>query len=70
MVKGQHLYFRFSPPLFHNFKWFNIKAATVHHPAIHKEVHELLAKGSIEPLTGIAGFAFKCILVPKHTGGL
>ena len=43
---------RCSSPLFHNFKWFIIKATTAHHAVIKKEKDELLAKGAIEPLTG------------------
>ena len=42
--------------LFHSFKQFNIKATVSHHPLVQKEVDELLAKGSIEPLTGDADF--------------
>ena len=51
MVKGYHLQLRCHPPLFCNFRWFNIKATPVHHPIIQKEVDELLAKGCIEPST-------------------
>ena len=56
MVKGYHLQVRCHPLLFHNFKWFNIEAASAHHPVIQKEVDELIAKGPIEPLTCGAGF--------------
>ena len=55
MVKGHHLKFRCHLPLFHNFKWFHIKAAPVHHPITHEEVEELLTKDATEPLTGGAG---------------
>ena len=51
MVKGHHLQLRCHPHLFHNFKQFNIKAATAHHPVIQKEVDELLDKSAIEPST-------------------
>ena len=47
MVEGLHLQLRSCPPLFCNFKWFNIKAAIAHHPVIQKEVDELLAKDPI-----------------------
>ena len=70
MVQGHHFQLRSYPPLFHNFKWFNIKAAAVDHPIIQKEVHELLAKGAIEPSSGDAGFFSSVFVVPKHTGGL
>ena len=56
VFKGHHLKPRYHAPLFHNFKQFNIKAATANQPFIHEEVDELLAKGAIEPLTGGAGF--------------
>ena len=55
MCCSQHLHQRSlssgrcHPPLFHNFKWFNIKAALVHHPFFQKEVDELLARVAIEP---------------------
>ena len=42
MLNDHHL------PLFHNFKWLNIKAAIGHHPVIEKEGDEILAKGAIE----------------------
>ena len=38
MVKGHHLQLRCQPPLFHNFKWFNIKTVPAHYPNIEKEV--------------------------------
>ena len=66
MVKGHHLLLR-SHPLFCNFKWFNIKAATSHHPVIQKEVDELLA---IELLTCGVGFYSNVFLVLNLTGGL
>ena len=69
-VKGHHLQLRFCPPLFHDFKQFNIKAATTHHPIIQKKVHELLAKDAIEPLTDDPGLYSNVFVVPKHTGGL
>ena len=34
MVKGHYLQLRCQPTLFHNIKWFNIKAAMSHHPII------------------------------------
>ena len=70
MVKGHHLQLWCHPPLFHNFKWFNIKAARAYHPFIPKELVELLAKGAIEPLTGGAGFYWNVFLVPKCTQSL
>ena len=70
MVKGHHLQLCSYPPLFHNFKGFNIKAAAEHLPTIQKEVDELLAKGAIEPSFGGAGFYSYVSVVPKCTGGL
>ena len=67
MVEGHHLYLRSCSLLFHNFKWFNIKAGMAHHTIIPKEVNGLLAKGAIEPLTGDAGFYSNLCVVPKHT---
>ena len=32
IVKGHHLQLSYHPPLFCNFKWFNIKAVSSHHP--------------------------------------
>ena len=40
------------------------------HPVIQREVYELLAKGAIEPSTGVAGFYSNVFAVSKHTGGL
>ena len=70
MVLGHHLQLRSHPPLFHDFWHFNVEAAAAHHPAIQKEVDELLAKGAIEPSLGGAGFYSSIFVVPKHTGGL
>ena len=70
MAKGHHLQHRSPPPLFHNFKWFNIKAAAAHHPIIQKEVDELFSKGAIQPSSSGAGFYSSVFVVPKHTGGL
>ena len=70
MVKDHHLKLRCYPPLFCNFKWFNTKAATGHHPIIQKEVDELLAKGTTEALSGDAGFYLNIFVVPKYTCGL
>ena len=47
LVKGYHLQLRYHPPLFHNFRCFNIKAATTHRPII-QEMDELLAKGATD----------------------
>ena len=33
-----------------------------HHPIIEKDVDELLAKGAIEPTTGVLPFAQICLL--------
>ena len=70
MVKGHHLQLRSCPPLFHNFKWFNMKAATTHHAIIQKEVDELLVKEAVGPKSVVAGFFSIVFIVPKHTGGL
>ena len=56
--------------LFHNFRWFNKKAALAHHPIIQKEVDELLAKGATESSIGGVGFYLNVFVVTKHTGGL
>ena len=56
MVLGHHLLHRSCPPLFCDFRHFNVKAAAAHHPVIQKEVDEILAKGAIEPSSGDAGF--------------
>ena len=69
VVKGHYLQLRCHPPLFCNFKWFNIKAALVHHPIFQKP-DELLATGAIEPSTGGAGFYPNVFVVPKHIDGL
>ena len=70
MVQGHHLQLRSRPPLFRNFRHFNVKVPAAHHPVIQKEVDELLAKGAIEPSSGGAGFYSSVFVVPKHTGGL
>ena len=70
MVRGHHLQLKSCPPYFHDFWHFNVKAAAAHHPAIQKEVDELLAKGAIEPSSGGAGFYSSMFVVPKHTGCL
>ena len=44
------------PLLFHNFKQYNIRAATAHCPMMQNEMGELSAKGSTESSTGVAGF--------------
>ena len=69
MDRDHHLQLMCHSLHFHNFKWVNIKVATVHHP-ITQEVDELLAKGVIEPLSGGAGFYSNVFIVPKHTGDL
>ena len=43
IVQGHHLQHRSHPPLFCDFWHFNGKAAAAYHPAIQKEVDELLA---------------------------
>ena len=58
------------PPLLCIFNWFNIKAATGHHPIIQEEVDELLAKGATEIYAAGAGFYSNVFVVPKPTGGL
>ena len=65
MVKGLHLQLWYHPPLFCNFKQFNIKAAKAHHPIIQKEVDELLAKGATEPCTGGAAFTQMGLCFPS-----
>ena len=70
MVQGDYLQLRSCPPLFFNFKPFNVKVATALHVIIHKEVDELLSKGVIEPSSGGAGFYSSVFVVPKHTGSL
>ena len=63
MVQAHHFQLMSCPPLFHYFKWFNIKAAAVHHPIIQKEVEELLVKGAKEISSGGAGFYFNVFVV-------
>ena len=70
MVEGHHLQLRYHSLLFCNFKWFNFKDATAHHPDIQKEVDVLLTKSTIEPWTGSGGFYSNVFVVPRHTGGL
>ena len=70
MVWGHHLQLRSHPSLFCDFWQFNVKAVTAHYPVIQREVDELLAKGTIEPSSGGAGFYSSVFVVPKHTGGL
>ena len=65
MVKVYHLKLRSQPPLFHNFKWYNIKAAATHHPIILKEVDEPLAKVAIEPSSCCVGFYSNVLVVPN-----
>ena len=55
-VKGHHLQLRCHPPLVYNFKWFNSKVATAHHPVIQKDMEEILAKVVTEPSTVGDGF--------------
>ena len=56
MVQGHRLQLKSCPPLFHNFRQFNVKVAATHHHIIQKKVDELLAKGVTEPSSGGAGF--------------
>ena len=70
MVKIHHLQLRCCPLLFHNFKQFNIKAATAHHLISQKEVDELLANDAIKTLTCGAGLYSNVFVVPKDTGCL
>ena len=70
MVWGHYLQLRSHPPLFCDFWQFNVKAAAVHHPVSQREADELLAKGTIEPSSGGAGFYSSMFVVPKCTGGL
>ena len=55
MVQGHHLQLRSHPPLFCNFKQFNIKLAAAH-PIIQKDVDRLLAKGATESSSSDGGF--------------
>ena len=64
MVSGHHFQLWSHPPLFHNFWKFNVKADTIHHPIIQKEIDELLAKGVIEPSSDGAGFYSSMFVVP------
>ena len=64
MVRGHHLQLRCHPPLFCNFKWFNIKAATSY-PVRQKEVDEILVQGAVEPTTDGAGF-YSDVFVVLH----
>ena len=70
MFQDHHLQLRSHPPLFGNFWEFNVKAATIHHSIIQKEMDELLDKGAIQPSSGGSGFCSRMFVVPKHTGGL
>ena len=69
MVQGHHLQLRSHPPLFRNFRHFNVKVPAAHHPVLQKEVDELLAKGAIEPSSGGASFYSSKFVVPKCTEG-
>ena len=60
-MRGHHQH-RCCPSLFHNFRWFGIKAAVGHHPIVQKE---LLAKGTIEPSTGGAVSYYNVFFVPE-----
>ena len=70
MVWGHHLQLRSCPPLFHDFRHFDVKVAAAHHPVIQKKVDKLLAKGAIEPSSSGAGFYSSMLVVSKHTEGL
>ena len=70
MAKGHNLQLRYGPPLFHNFKQFDIKATMAHHPIIQKDMDELLAKDATELSTGGAGFYSNVFVAPKFTGVL
>ena len=61
MVQGHHLQLRSLPPLFCNFWQFNVKAAAAHHPIIQKEVDELLAKGTTDPVQVVLVFILVCL---------
>ena len=51
MVKCHYLQLRCYPPLFCDFRQFNIKVSLADHPIIQKEVDELLAKDATEQST-------------------
>ena len=70
MVKGHHLELRCCPPLFHNFRWFNIKAIPAYHSIIQKEVNEHFAKDAFEPSSGGASVYSNIFVVPKCMGGI
>ena len=58
MIWGHHLQLRSHPPLFSDFRHFNVKAAAAHHPVIQKDIYELHAKGAVAPSSSGAGFLF------------
>ena len=62
MVRGHHLQLRSHPPLFHNFRQFDIKAVTSHHSVIQKVKDQLLAKSAIEQLPGGVGLYSNVLL--------
>ena len=68
MTKDHHLQPRSHCPLFHNFKWSNIKAVAAPYPIIQREVDELLAVGTIEPPFHDADLYSNVFAVPKHNG--
>ena len=53
-----------------NITWFNIKAPLTYHPVIQKEVDELPAEGTTEPLNGGAEFYSNVFVAPKCMCGL
>ena len=69
MVKSHYVQLRHHPPLSHNFRWFNIQATPVQH-SVFQEVHELFAKGVVEPSSDGLVFTPNICVVAKHTGGL
>ena len=67
MVQGHHLQLRSHPPLFCDFRHFNVKVAAAHHPVIQKEVDELLTTGATEPSSSGACFYSIMFVVLLHS---
>ena len=70
MVKSHNLWVTCNQLIFHNFKWFNIKTAMIHHPVIQKEADELLTKGATEPLVVVLAFTQMCMWFLSAPSGL
>ena len=57
-------------PLFHNFKWFNIKAAAAYHPIMQKEGMCCLLRELKNHFLVLLVSNASVFVVPKHTGDL